>query len=52
MPWEENCAMDQRLGFVGMDLAGELSMTELCEAFSIRRKGSSSVRTLPSGRLT
>jgi len=38
MPWKENCAMDQRLRFVGMDLAGELSMTELCEAFSISRK--------------
>jgi transposase-like protein len=30
--------MDQRLRFVGMALAGELSMTELCEAFSISRK--------------
>ncbi|MBV8662828.1 MAG: IS481 family transposase [Hyphomicrobiales bacterium] len=38
MPWEENCAMDQRLRFVGMALAGEHSMTELCEAFSISRK--------------
>jgi transposase InsO family protein len=38
MPWEENCAMDQRLRFVGLDLAGEFSMTELCEAFSISRK--------------
>jgi putative transposase len=38
MPWEENCAMDHRLRFVGLDLAGELSMTELCELFSISRK--------------
>jgi len=38
MPWEENCAMDQRLRFIGLDLAGELSMTELCELFSISRK--------------
>jgi len=38
MPWKENCAMDQRMRFVGMDLAGDFSMTELCEAFSISRK--------------
>jgi putative transposase len=38
MPWEENCAMDQRIRFVGLDLAGEFSMTELCELFSISRK--------------
>ena len=38
MPWEENCAMDQRVRFIGMDLAGGHSMSELCEAFSISRK--------------
>jgi putative transposase len=38
MPFEENCAMDQRLRFIGLVLAGEHSMTELCEAFSISRK--------------
>ena len=38
MPWKENCAMDQRLRFIGLDLTGEFSMTELCEAFSISRK--------------
>jgi putative transposase len=38
MPWEENCAMDQRMRFIGMDLAGDDSMTQLCEAFSISRK--------------
>jgi len=38
MPWKENCTMDQRMRFVGMDLAGDFSMTELCEAFSISRK--------------
>lgn len=30
--------MDQQFRFVGLDLAGELSMTELCELFSISRK--------------
>ena len=38
MPWEENCVMDQRIRFVGLALAGEISMTELCELFSISRK--------------
>jgi putative transposase len=38
MPWEENCARDQRLRFVGMALSDEVSITELCEAFSISRK--------------
>src|SRR4051812_9578662 len=38
MPWEENCAMDQRLRFISLDQAGEHSMTELCELFSISRK--------------
>src|ERR1700722_7446014 len=38
MPFEENCAMDQRLRFVGIALAADCSMTELCETFSISRK--------------
>ena len=38
MPWEENCAMDLRMRFIGLALAGGYSMSELCEAFSISRK--------------
>jgi putative transposase len=38
MPFEENCAMDERLRFVGMALAADHSMTELCAGFSISRK--------------
>src|SRR5579863_158169 len=38
MPFQENCAMDQRLRFIGLVLGCEHSMAELCEAFSISRK--------------
>jgi len=38
MPFEENCAMDQRIRFIGLALSGDRSMTELCEAFAISRK--------------
>jgi putative transposase len=38
MPWRESCAMDERIRFVGADLSGHFSMTELCARFSISRK--------------
>lgn len=38
MPWLESSAMDQRLRFVAEHLAGEVTMTELCEAYGISRR--------------
>lgn len=38
MPWLESCAMDERLRFVGEWLSGEVSKTELCEAYGISRR--------------
>jgi transposase InsO family protein len=38
MPWLEMGAVDQRLRFVADCLAGEASMTELCEAYGISRR--------------
>jgi len=38
MPWLESCAMDQRVRFIGECLSGELSKTELCEAYGISRR--------------
>jgi putative transposase len=38
MPWLETGAVDQRLRFVAECLAGEASMTELCEAYGISRR--------------
>ena len=38
MPWEESCAMDQRVRFIGDHLTREWSMTELCERYEISRK--------------
>ena len=38
MPFEENCAMDRRIRFIGLVLSAEHSMTALCEAFAISRK--------------
>ena len=38
MPWEQNCAMDHRISFIGLALAGDHAMAELCETFSISRK--------------
>jgi transposase InsO family protein len=38
MPWLELDAVDQRLRFVADRLAGEASMTELCEAYGISRR--------------
>lgn len=38
MPWRESKAMDLRVGFVSECLAGEETMTSLCEAYEISRK--------------
>ena len=38
MPWQEICPMDERMRFIAAVLAGELSMTELCEEFGVSRK--------------
>lgn len=38
MPWDETCAMDERLLFVGRCLLGEESVSALCAAFGISRK--------------
>lgn len=38
MPWGETCAMEQRLRFIADVLAGDETMTELCERYEISRK--------------
>jgi putative transposase len=38
MPWNETCAMDERVMFVGECLRGDLPMTVLCERYGISRK--------------
>ena len=38
MPWSERCVMDERVRFVGEWLGGEVSKTELCEAYGISRR--------------
>ena len=38
MPWLESCAMDERLRFVAEWLCGEVSKTQLCEAYGISRR--------------
>jgi putative transposase len=38
MPWLESCAMDERLRFVAEWLGGDVSKTELCEAYGISRR--------------
>ena len=38
MPWNETCAMDERVMFIGECLRGELPMTVLCERYGISRK--------------
>lgn len=38
MPWRESCAMDERLRFVADWLSGDVSKTELCEAYGISRR--------------
>ena len=38
MPWEETCAMDERLKFIAACLAGDQPMSWVCESFGISRK--------------
>jgi putative transposase len=38
MPWQERCAMDERVSFLAEYLTGLWTMTELCDRFSISRK--------------
>ncbi len=38
MPWNETCAMDERMKFMGLYLQGDWSMAELCCQFGIERK--------------
>ncbi len=38
MPWREVCPMDERVRLIGAVLAGEESMSELCEEFGVSRK--------------
>jgi putative transposase len=38
MPWQESCAMDERLRFMTERLSGDWTMTELCERYEVSRK--------------
>ena len=38
MPWQESCAMDQRVLFIADQQTGLWTMTELCERYEISRK--------------
>jgi len=38
MPWQESCAMDERIGFINDHLSRLWTMTELCERYEISRK--------------
>jgi putative transposase len=38
MPWQESCAMDERIGFINDRLSELWTMTELCERYEISRK--------------
>src|SRR4030088_508924 len=38
MSWRENCAMDERVGFIADQRTGLWTMTELCERYEISRK--------------
>lgn len=38
MPWEESCAMDQRVRFIAEQQSGSWTMTELCERYGISRR--------------
>ena len=38
MPWQESCAMDQRLSFIADYVSDLWTMTELCERYAISRK--------------
>ena len=38
MPWQESCAMDQRISFIADRQSGLWTMTELCERYGISRR--------------
>ena len=38
MPWQESCAMDERVRFIADRQSGLWTMTELCERYGISRK--------------
>jgi len=38
MPWQESCAMDERVSFIADHVSGLWTMTELCERYEISRK--------------
>ncbi|MGH9810142.1 MAG: helix-turn-helix domain-containing protein, partial [Terriglobia bacterium] len=38
MPWQESCAMDERVRFISDHLSGDWTMIELCERYEISRK--------------
>ena len=38
MPWQESCAMDERVRFIADQQSGSWTMTELCERYGISRK--------------
>ncbi len=38
MPWQESCAMDERVSFVADHRSGLWTMTELCEHYGISRR--------------
>lgn len=38
MPWQESCAMDERVSFIADHTSGLWTMTELCERYEISRK--------------
>jgi len=38
MPWEETCAMDQRVRMVGDWLSKEYSITKLSQIYDVSRK--------------
>jgi len=38
MPWQESCAMDERVSFIADHISGLWTMTELCERYEISRK--------------
>lgn len=38
MPWQESCAMDERVGFIADHQSGLWTMTELCERYEVSRK--------------
>ena len=38
MPWQESCAMDERVGFIAGRQSGLWTMTELCERYGISRR--------------